>query len=212
MEQSAQSQTMERPVIGTLSVVRKFRRLIEGRNMALLNKELYQFLNLYCGFIAHYNIQGFRDAYAAPRDFADVFIRHFDRDHRYFRGNYRCHDEPYQDTGFTKAEIKEEFFHIADQHKETIRQWAVGQLKDHRYAAYLALKAEFEPEESRIRFRCDLCGESFDVEMSIQNGTCHIKGQLCCPSCGQQIQAHEGGENHVERTIERETGENTEAL
>ena len=49
-----------------------------------MTKELYDFLNLYCGFIAHYNIHGFRQAYAAPRDFTDVFIRHFDREHRYF--------------------------------------------------------------------------------------------------------------------------------
>jgi len=57
--QNLSSQTTERTAIGNLAVVNNFRRIIETRNMSLMNKELYQFLNLYCGFIAHYNIQGF---------------------------------------------------------------------------------------------------------------------------------------------------------
>ena len=90
--------------------MRKFQKVIEKRDMGQMDKELYQFLNLHCGFIAHYNIYGFRETYTPPREFADVFIRHFDQDHRYFCGNYACHSEPYQNSGFTKAEIKQEFF------------------------------------------------------------------------------------------------------
>jgi hypothetical protein len=115
-----------------------------------MDKELYQFLNLYCGFIAHYDIYGFRETYAAPRDFADVFIRHFDRDHRYFCGNYACHSEPYQNSGFTKAEIKQEFFRIVEEHKKTIGGWANGVERDKRYTLFRKLKAEFEPGETRI--------------------------------------------------------------
>ena len=48
--------------IGKLAVVRNFRRVIEARDISLMNKELYQFLNLYCGFIAHYDINGFKAA------------------------------------------------------------------------------------------------------------------------------------------------------
>ena len=38
--------------IGKLAVVRNFRQVIEARDMSLMKKELYQFLNLYCSFIA----------------------------------------------------------------------------------------------------------------------------------------------------------------
>ena len=137
-------------VIGNVPVVRKFRQVIEKRDMSLMDKELYEFLHLHCGFIAHYNIYGFRETYAAPKDFADVFIRHFDRDHRYFCGNYACHSEPYQNTGFTKAEIKEEFFRIVDKHKHAITDWAKGVERDQRYALFRRLKEEFEPHEACI--------------------------------------------------------------
>ena len=153
--QSASTQIIERRetakrTIETLPVVRNFRKVIEARDMALMNKELYQFLNLYCGFIAHYNIHGFQETYASPGEFAGVFIRHFDHDHRYFCGNYACHQEAYQDTGYRKAEIKEEFFRIVDRHKETIGDWANGVERDKRYTLFKKLKDEFEPGEIRI--------------------------------------------------------------
>ena len=153
--QSVSSHTIERReaakrVIETLPVVRNFRRVIEARDMSIMNKGLYQFLNLHCGFIAHYDIHGFRSTYTAPRDFADVFIRHFDRDHRYFCGNYACHSEPYQESGFTKAEIKQEFFRIVEEHKEAIGLWANGVERDKRYSLFQRLKNEFEPSEAHI--------------------------------------------------------------
>jgi len=148
--QSVSSETIGKTGIGNLPVVRKFRQVIEKRDMNLMDKELYEFLNLYCGFIAHYNIYGFREIYTPPREFADVFIRHFDRDHRYFCGNYACHSEPYQNSGFTKAEIKQEFFRIVDRHKEAIGLWANGVERDKRYALFKRLKDEFEPSEACI--------------------------------------------------------------
>ncbi len=45
-----------RKPIGKLSVVRNFKKVIEARDIHLMKKELYEFLNLYCGFIAHYDI------------------------------------------------------------------------------------------------------------------------------------------------------------
>jgi hypothetical protein len=148
--QSVSNQTIGKTGIGNLPVVRKFRKVIENRDMTLMDNQLYQFLNLYCGFIAHYNIHGFRGTYTAPRDFADVFIRHFDRDHRYFCGNYACHSEPYQNSGFTKAEIKQEFFRIVEEHKKAIGLWANGVERDKRYSLFQRLKDEFEPSEARI--------------------------------------------------------------
>jgi len=47
--------------IEKLPVVRNFRKVIEAKDINLMNKELYQFLTLYCGFIRalqHQWIQG----------------------------------------------------------------------------------------------------------------------------------------------------------
>jgi len=145
--QSEESRIRE---VGNLPVVRKFRKVIEKRDLSLMDKELFEFLHLYCGFIAHYNIHGFRETYAAPRDITNVFIRHFDRDHSYFCGNYACHSEPYQNTEFSKAEIKEEFFRIVEMHKEAISEWANGVERDKRYVLFRRLKEEFEPDGARI--------------------------------------------------------------
>ena len=126
------------------SVIKNFKEVIEARDIDRMNKELYHFLTLYCGFIAHYDINGFKVTYKAPRDFAEVFIRHFDREHRYYSGIYACHQEPYKDTGLTKAEIKNEFERIVDLHKDHISHWAKEEQRKDRYALYLRLKEEFE--------------------------------------------------------------------
>jgi len=173
--------------IGRLPVVKSFQKVIESRNMEEMTKELYDFLNLYCGFIAHYNIHGFRQVYAAPRDFTDVFIRHFDRDHRYFNSTYRCHEESYRDTGFTKAEIKQEFFRIVEKHKVAISRWADGVEMDRRNAAFQVLKNEFEKDEKTIRMECELCGENIDVLIKQNSQDNRIPENLCCIFCGQRI-------------------------
>jgi hypothetical protein len=131
----------------TIAVIKNFKEVIENRDIDRMNKELYNFLTLYCGFIAHYNIDGFKETYRAPRDFADVFIRHFDRGHRYYNGTYACHQEAYKDTGVTKAEIKREFERIVDLYKDQISRWANEALRKERYTLYLKLKEEFEGSE-----------------------------------------------------------------
>ena len=67
--------TEEKKPVAKLSVVRNFARVIEARDMSLMKKELYEFLHLHCGFIAHFDIHGFRATYAPPTQFAEVFIR-----------------------------------------------------------------------------------------------------------------------------------------
>jgi len=127
-----------------IGVIKNFQEVIENRDIGRMNKELYQFLNLYCGFIAHYDINGFKATYKNPRDFAEVFTRHFDREHRYYSGIYPCHESPYKDTGLTKAEIKSDFEKIVDRHKEDVSRWAKEELRKERYALYIKLKEEFE--------------------------------------------------------------------
>ena len=128
----------------TIAVINNFKEVIENRDINRMNKELYDFLILNCGFIAHYDINGFKAAYRSPRDFAGVFIKHFDKQHPYYSTIYPCHNTPYKDTGLTKAEIKREFERIVDLHKDQISQWAKEELRKERYALYLKLKEEFE--------------------------------------------------------------------
>jgi len=134
-----------------IAVIKNFKEVIETRNIDKMNKELYEFLHLHCGFIAHYNINGFKDTYRNPQEFAEVFIRYFDRQHRYCQGIYPCHQEPYKETGLTKAQIKREFETIVDRHKEEICRWAKGEQRNERYALYLKLKEEFEGGEKNDR-------------------------------------------------------------
>jgi hypothetical protein len=130
-----------------ITVIKNFKEVIEKKDIEMMNKELYNFLNLYCGFIAHYDINGFKATYQAPRDFAEVFIKHFDRNHPYYSRIYPCHQEPCKDTRLTKAEIKREFERIVDQHKHQISQWAKEEQRQERYALYLKLREEFEGGE-----------------------------------------------------------------
>jgi len=127
-----------------IPVIKNFKEVIENKDIDRMNKELYDFLTLYCGFIAHYDINGFKATYRRPLDFAEVFIRHFDREHRYYSGTHACHQTPYKDTGLTKAEIKREFKRIVNLHKNQICRWANEALRKERYALYLKLKEEFE--------------------------------------------------------------------
>ena len=133
-----------RQPLNRLSVVKNFKKVIETKDIGHMKSELYEFLHLHCGFIAHYDINGFKATYSRPEDFADVFIRHFDSEHRYFDGAYRCHDNPYKNTGYTKADVKKAFFRIVDKHKESIDRWAETRQRNERYKMYLKLKSEFE--------------------------------------------------------------------
>lgn len=179
----------ERPV-ETLSVVRNFRRVIEARDISLMKRELYQFLNLHCGFIAHYDINGFKATYSRPRDFADVFIRHFDSGHRYFSGIYACHQEPYADTGFTKAEIKEAFFEIVETHKDAIAKWAAGCQRSERLNVYQMLKKEFQGELKGVKINCLHCGNGYEVNVVKEGEDFNDFGIVCCLFCGRQIKLY----------------------
>ena len=136
-----------------IAVIRNFKEVIEHKDVDRIKKELYEFLILNCGFIAHCNIEGFKATYRDPKNFAGVFIKHFDKDHMYYNGIYSCHLSPYKDTRLTKAEIKREFEKIVERHKEEIGRWAKDEQKQERYSLYLKLKEEFEggaPHEHRI--------------------------------------------------------------
>ena len=172
--------------------MRYFKKVIEKRDINLMNKELYEFFILHCGFIAHYDINGFKATYSRPRDFAEVFIRHFDSEHPYFDGIYAYHNEPYKETGFTKADIKQEFFRMVDTHKKSISNWADKSQRDERYAAYLKLKNEFDPTEDSLSIYCDACKSNYLLSVIIEDQVYLDFRTVCCVFCGQPIKLQGG--------------------
>ena len=185
--EAALVKTPERKPIEKLHVVRNFREVIEGRDMSLMNSELYQFLTLHCGFIAHFNINGFKAAYSHPKDFAGVFIRHFDRGHSYFCDIYRCDEATYKGTGYTKAEIKEEFYRIVDSHIHAISMWAESEQRIERLAAFGRLKEEFEGTLRGLKVRCDGCHASYEVKILKEGNSAGDLGSLHCLFCARDI-------------------------
>jgi hypothetical protein len=57
-------------------VYKSFKRVIENRDITLIDKRLYKHLHQNCGFIAHYDIHGFRAAYSGRGflEFIDYFL------------------------------------------------------------------------------------------------------------------------------------------
>ncbi len=57
-------------------VLKNFKKVIKKQNASLINKDLYYHLNLNCNFVAHFNLQGFREAYSGE-NFSE-FVEQFD--------------------------------------------------------------------------------------------------------------------------------------
>ena len=185
--ESALMKTPDRKPIEKLHVVRNFSAVIEARDISLMKDELYQFLTLHCGFIAHFNINGFKAAYSHPKDFAGVFVCHFDRGHSYFCDTFRCDEEAYRDTGYTRAEIKEEFYRIVDTHIDSIVMWAESEQRRERLAAFGRLKEEFEGSLKGLKVRCDGCHASYEVKILKEGSSAGELGSLHCLFCASNI-------------------------
>ncbi|HHY27770.1 MAG TPA: hypothetical protein GX523_13695 [Desulfitobacterium dehalogenans] len=56
-------------------VFNNFKKVMDKQNSELINKDLYYHLNLNCNFVAHFNLQGFREAYSGEnfKAFVDYF-------------------------------------------------------------------------------------------------------------------------------------------
>jgi len=90
-----------------IAVIKNFQEVIETKDIGRMTKELYEFLNLYCGFIAHYDINGFKATYKAP-GFLPGSSSGTLTETPLLQRVYACHETPYKNTGMTKAEIKRE--------------------------------------------------------------------------------------------------------
>jgi len=185
--EAALVRTPDRKPIEKLHVVRNFRAVIEAKDVSLMNSELYHFVILHCGFIAHFNINGFKAAYSHPKDFTGVFIRHFDRSHSYFCSVSCCDEANYRDTGYTRAEIKQEFYRIVDAHIDSIAMWAESEQRRERLAAFGRLKEEFEGSLKGLKVRCDGCHASYEVKILKEGNSAGDLGSLHCLFCARDI-------------------------
>ena len=57
------------------TVLKNFEKVLVEKDSSLIGKQLYEVLHLYCGFIAHYNIHGFREEYSDLRRLISHLLR-----------------------------------------------------------------------------------------------------------------------------------------
>lgn len=69
-----------------------FKRVLETRDISRMDKNLYEHLHLHCGFIAHYNIDGFKAAYSGQN--FRRFVERFDRNSKAFQSWNHWVDAP----------------------------------------------------------------------------------------------------------------------
>jgi hypothetical protein len=55
-------------------IARCVEMICKNRDINYLTKEAYQFITLYCGSIAHFDIEGWKSVYSDLRDFLNFFL------------------------------------------------------------------------------------------------------------------------------------------
>jgi len=105
----------------------------------------------------------------------------------YFNRAYPCQYEPYKETGYSKAEVKQEFSSIVDEHKDAVGKWAEQKVREKRYSAYLNLKEEFQAELESLEINCEACGNEYEVRVKKNGDDFNDFGIVCCLFCGHQI-------------------------
>ena len=108
--------------------------------MDSLKNPLYEFIHLNCGFIAHYNLNGFKATYYSGLEFINFLTRLKDG-----CSVYACDLEDNYDYGFTNKEVKEALKQlITDDLIHDLKTELNNVAKQARYKEYQKLKTEFE--------------------------------------------------------------------
>lgn len=68
------------------SLFKKFKRCVDNKSIEKMDKKLYHFFMHHCGFIAHYNLQGFRGTYEG-KDFTSWFENFANSNWMFFLGD-----------------------------------------------------------------------------------------------------------------------------
>lgn len=117
--------------------VANLKRIVKEGNLSSLKKPLYEFIHLNCGFIAHYNLDGFKSTYFE----GDSYVEFLER-LREGCDVYACDLE--DNYGFTNKEVKEALTAIlTDEVIATAQSNVAQQNKSERYQEYLTLQKEF---------------------------------------------------------------------
>jgi hypothetical protein len=96
-------------------ILQNFKKCIDERSLESMKDPLYQHLHLYCSFIAHYNINGFKHEYSGFRFL--VFIKNFL--HPHFQLNLRpiSNDKKYIEIAELNRLMREYIMEHAEQIK-----------------------------------------------------------------------------------------------
>lgn len=124
-------------------VVRNFRSVVKNRDTNKITKKLYEFLMSYCGFIAHYNIHGFKRRYSGPN-----FVEFLEKVHRatWIKKSWRAEEGRFERVPLNEIdEIKAKLREIVEENIDEVRIELKELQRAMRHALYLTLKEEFGP-------------------------------------------------------------------
>jgi hypothetical protein len=113
------------------SVVGAFRRYLESDDPAKITAPLRDFLMMACGFIAHFDLHGFRGAYPHAALMLEE-LRAYSGEMKLLVDGIRPASRVYRD-GMTDAEISVEFSRLINEHRDQV---------DRNYGRAIATTAE----------------------------------------------------------------------
>jgi hypothetical protein len=125
-------------------VVAAMRRYLETGDSEKITTPLYRFLTLKCGFIAHYDLHGFRHVYRDPADL--IAARHDGMTGSRFDDHPRSrpveHSQSVYTDGLTSVEVYEQMAALVAEKREdvTARSQAQERLREVAQARALAAK------------------------------------------------------------------------
>jgi len=106
------------------NLLTSFERCLKAKNLEPMTKDLYNFFHLRCGFIAHYDINGFRNTYSAPEDFlsfSKTLLEELESDVKWVSENYTDNTDSFKyDYNFKIPEVKKEMIKLLLECKESI--------------------------------------------------------------------------------------------
>jgi hypothetical protein len=150
-------------------ILKNVEDVFKSKDISRLSKQSYQFITLYMGFIAHYDLHGFRNEYADLRDFAKrLQTSEYSNDPDY---NLRQADREETDADFRKrygeekqkekAETIREIVKIARKHEKETNEYFgnLQRLEEISIAKGIAEKygLKLTKMEREVEKSCDTC-------------------------------------------------------
>ena len=101
------------------TVVKNLETVLEKKDSHLIGKQLYRILTLYCGFSAHYSLDGFREDFEDLRELLKALLDH-NLSPRYFLDNRNSYLYDTAYNGVLVAEIVRPIIRIAEKHRPEV--------------------------------------------------------------------------------------------